>query len=112
MDQFMLMLPGLVLVALIVWLVVKAFMGLMGRGGGAGRDRVCTQCGTRGPSRSVTRGSFAIEIVLWLLFIIPGLIYSIWRVSTRTTACAACGATSLVPPDSPAGRRMLGSDGG
>lgn len=68
---------------------------------------VCGRCGHRGDTRTVTRGSILIEIVLWLAFLIPGLIYSIWRLTTRQVACGACGATELVPETSPRGRELL-----
>ncbi len=55
----------------------------------------------------MTSGSIAIEIVLWLAFLIPGLIYSIWRLTTRRDACAACGSAELVPENSPRGRELL-----
>ena len=68
---------------------------------------VCGRCGHRGETRSVTRGSILIEIVLWLAFLVPGLIYSIWRLTTRQQACSACGAAELVPETSPRGRELL-----
>ena len=68
---------------------------------------VCTTCGHCGPTVQRTKGSFAIELILWLCFLIPGLIYSVWRLSTRGAACAKCGSSTLVPADSPVGQRML-----
>lgn len=70
------------------------------------KQMICTACGTAGKTRSVTRGSLLIELILWICFILPGLIYSIWRLTTRATACGACGSTALVPVDSPAGKRL------
>lgn len=67
---------------------------------------VCPACGTTGQPKQVTRGHLLIEIILWLFFIIPGLIYSIWRLSTRYGACPACGAAGMIPVDSPNGRRL------
>lgn len=67
--------------------------------------RYCTTCGTEARAKPTTRGSLAIEIVLWFLLIVPGLIYSLWRLSTRRPVCPACGGTALVPPDTPAARR-------
>jgi hypothetical protein len=43
---------------------------------------ICQDCGAQGTPKSHTRGSILIELVLWLLFIIPGLLYSLWRLST------------------------------
>jgi hypothetical protein len=66
-----------------------------------GANRYCKACGTTAPSRTRTRGSFVMEIVLWICFIVPGLIYSIWRLTTRQEVCSACGSTGLIPTDSP-----------
>lgn len=74
---------------------------------GKGASLVCITCGHHGPTKPQTRGSFAIELVLWLLFIVPGLLYSLWRLSTRRHVCSACGGATLVPPDTPAGRKLL-----
>lgn len=67
---------------------------------------VCAQCGHHGPTRRETPGSILVELVLWLCFLIPGLIYSLWRVSARRSVCAVCGAATLVPENSPVGRRL------
>lgn len=61
----------------------------------------CSACGHEGPTKQITKGSTAIELVLWLLFLVPGLIYSIWRHNSRTAGCEVCGATTLIPPNSP-----------
>ena len=68
------------------------------------KDTICADCGTVGQPKSVTRGSFLIEIVLWLCFLVPGLIYSLWRLTTRRKACRACGGTTLLPLDTPGGK--------
>lgn len=64
-------------------------------------QRWCPNCGTTGAPVSVTRGSILIEIVLWLCFLVPGLIYSIWRLTTRYKACPSCSAPNMIPLDSP-----------
>lgn len=68
---------------------------------------VCATCGHYGPPKSAVRGSLALEIVLWLFLLLPGLIYSMWRVASRHKSCAECGAVTLVTPGSPVGKRML-----
>ena len=72
-----------------------------------GKPLVCTTCGHHASPKTATRGSFLIELVLWLMFLVPGLIYSLWRLSTRQQQCVACGGTALVPPDTPAGKKLL-----
>jgi len=68
---------------------------------------VCTSCGTCAEPKTATKGSIFIEIILWCCFLVPGVIYSIWRLTTRHRACRACGANTLVPVDSPVGKKML-----
>ena len=67
---------------------------------------LCSQCGTAGDTKTQTKGSILIEIVLWCCFLIPGLIYSVWRLSSRGTVCGACGGASLIPANSPVGRQL------
>jgi hypothetical protein len=38
---------------------------------------------------------------LWLAFILPGLVYSVWRHNKRHDACPKCGSAALIPADSP-----------
>ena len=91
-----------VLLGVIVFLVWRAF----GAAAPRGEARLCTSCGHQGPTKMHTKGSFGIELVLWLLMIVPGLIYSLWRLSSRHPVCAACGAATLVPVDSPVARKF------
>ena len=66
----------------------------------------CLKCGHVGEPASRTPGSMAVEVVLWLCFLLPGLVYSLWRLSARRPVCACCGALDLVPVDSPNGRAL------
>jgi hypothetical protein len=91
----------LALLGALAWFIFRVFVPAKGK------PMVCTHCGHLGPAQQVTKGSAGIELVLWLLFLLPGLIYSLWRLSTRTVGCEECGATALVPPTSPVGRRMV-----
>ena len=68
---------------------------------------VCTSCGYVGEPRSITKGSIWIELVLWLCFLLPGLIYSVWRLSSRHEGCPTCGHTTLIPADSPIGQKFI-----
>jgi len=67
---------------------------------------ICPNCGTTGLPKTFTKGSILMELCLWLLFLIPGLIYSLWRISSRYKGCRQCGATNLVPLDSPRGKQL------
>jgi len=68
---------------------------------------ICTQCGTTGKTKSFTRGSTGAEIILWLFFLVPGLIYSMWRLSSRSEVCASCSSQNVVPVHSPVGRELM-----
>lgn len=70
------------------------------------KELICTQCGSIGKGKTVTRGNLLIEILAYFFMIIPGLIYSIWRLTTRYTACSVCGNQTLVPVDSPMGKKL------
>lgn len=72
---------------------------------------VCTSCGSVGKPRTVVPGSFLIEIVLWLFFLLPGLCYTVWRLSAKHKACPACGGKAMVPTGSPVGRQLLAKQG-
>lgn len=76
-------------------------------------NKICTVCGRIDQPERRKRGSFALEIILWLCYIVPGLIYTVWRLSTKYDACSSCGATSLVELNSPVGQKLkrdLGSE--
>lgn len=70
-------------------------------------ELICTTCGHIGRAETITKGSFVIELALWLCFIVPGLIYGIWRLSSRTKGCAKCGGQHVIPVDSPVGRKLV-----
>ena len=57
----------------------------------------CPRCGFDGYTRTVTPGSFGMELFLWLLFLLPGLIYGIWRLAARYQACPKCGEKNWIP---------------
>lgn len=67
----------------------------------------CTSCGAVGGSKRHVPGSILIEIVLWLCFLIPGLIYTIWRYSASKRACKVCSMPTLIPAVSPLAQKML-----
>jgi hypothetical protein len=71
------------------------------------KKQICKACGHMGKLVRKTRGNLLIEIVLWICFIVPGLIYTIWRCSTRYDVCKGCNATELVLVDSPVGQKLV-----
>lgn len=66
------------------------------------KPRHCMTCGTEAIPANNSKGSIGLEIILWILFIIPGVIYGVWRRSSDNPSCAACGSKTLVPIESPA----------
>lgn len=73
------------------------------------RAKFCPNCGLVGRPKAVTKGSFLVEVALWIFFLVPGIIYSLWRLSSRYDACPSCRAPNMIPTDSPRARMALGS---
>jgi len=71
---------------------------------------VCRVCDYAGPVRIETPGSFLIEVVLWIFFIVPGVIYSLWRHASRREVCRNCGSRMMIPPGSPELQRYFAPD--
>lgn len=96
------------------------------------KSSICTQCGYFGQPAKLTKGSIIIEIILWApliglffissffpalggaiaifgswIIIIPALIYSIWRLSSKYKACPECKHPSMIPANSPKGRKLI-----
>jgi hypothetical protein len=69
---------------------------------------VCKNCGWSGAKgKKQVRGSLFFELILWLFLIVPGVIYSIWRLTTKETVCPTCGKPELIPATSPMGKELL-----
>src|SRR5438270_8102302 len=68
----------------------------------------CRHCGTVAKPQKRTRGWFALELLLWLLFIVPGLCYTLWRVTSRVNVCRQCGSEDIIPADSPVAVDTIG----
>lgn len=56
----------------------------------------CPNCKYEGPGKYHTPGSSSVELVLWLFFIIPGLIYGTWRGSNRKWICPRCDFQNVI----------------
>ena len=70
-------------------------------------ELVCTACGHVGSSKTITKGHFALEVILWLCFLVPGFIYSVWRHTSRYEACPVCGNSNLLPKTAPMAQKFL-----
>lgn len=67
---------------------------------------ICTICGYTGTSNMKNKGNGLIELILWLFFLIPGIIYSIWRRSDKQSSCLKCGNKSMIPANTPIGQKL------
>lgn len=73
---------------------------------------ICERCGEQGKPKRRTKGSMVIEIILWLCFLLPGLIYSAWRLNSRQNVCSQCGSEDVIPVNSPKGKKLAEEMGG
>lgn len=67
---------------------------------------VCMRCEETSVPETPAKGSLALEVLLWLFAILPGLVYSVWRRTGRTPSCPVCGSEELVPAHVPKGERI------
>lgn len=71
------------------------------------KDIACTICRYTGKTQHVVKGNLVIEIVLWLMFLIPGVIYSIWRSFSSYDGCPVCKNKNVIPLESTMGQLIL-----
>ena len=71
------------------------------------QEMMCTRCLTVAAPKKQVRGSFVMELAAWCLLLIPGIIYSFWRLTTKQLVCPACGSAELIPPSSPRATELL-----
>lgn len=98
-----------IIVAAIFFLLYLAIKGLFGGNGKVTElgAMICQNCGSRGQPKKIIKGSIFIELILWLCLIIPGLIYSIWRLTTRQDGCPSCGQPGMINVTTPHGRLLV-----
>lgn len=68
--------------------------------------RLCATCGSVARPWNHTPGSIGIELLLWLCFLLPGVLYSIWRLASRKPACPHCLSHDLLPIDTPRAQHL------
>ena len=69
---------------------------------------VCTVCQSSfGSPKTVTPGSPTVELLLYGLLFIPGLMYSSYRLANRRKVCPKCDAPEFVGTDTPRGVAIL-----
>lgn len=70
-------------------------------------EMVCRQCESVGTPEKEMPGNLAFGCALFFFFVVPGILYSIWRLTNKTNVCQFCGSEDLVPKHSPAGERII-----
>lgn len=70
-------------------------------------NKFCKSCGYSGSTKRFMPGSIIIEIVMWCAFLIPGIIYTLWRHSAEVKVCGKCGSKEVIPLDSPIAQEYL-----
>jgi hypothetical protein len=68
---------------------------------------ICKSCGTVSNGKNTIKGLFLIELFLWCCFLLPGLIYTTWRLCTRKRVCRACGGADIIPVETPYGQTLV-----
>jgi putative nucleotidyltransferase with HDIG domain len=68
---------------------------------------LCTSCAYVGKTKTIIKGNINTEIILWFFFLIPGLIYSIWRFRSRHEVCPICDQATIIPADSPKAKQFV-----
>jgi hypothetical protein len=57
---------------------------------------LCTACGRIDTPDTRVAGSDVLELVLWALLVVPGLVYCGWRHAQRSRICPHCGSAALM----------------
>jgi hypothetical protein len=69
-------------------------------------NKICKNCGFRG--EPLKKGSGWIEFLLYFVYFIPGIFYSVWRREENgRVKCPSCGSCSMIPTSSPTGRELF-----
>lgn len=71
------------------------------------KEYICKNCGFVGKPKKQAQGNIIIEIILWFLLIIPGLVYSFWRILTKQPVCPKCKSLDIIPVDTPQGQTLF-----
>lgn len=93
----------------VFYLIFRSFKSVFGGSGkvSATGSMICPDCGSRGEPKQIARGSTVIELFLWLCFIVPGIFYSLWRLSGKQPGCPSCGQTGMIKVSSPRGQQLI-----
>lgn len=79
---------------------------------------LCKDCGHQGDRISITPSSFAVELLVWVgaviltilvhwVFLIGGILFTLWRVTSSYKGCEKCKSKNVIPLDSPMAHAIL-----
>ena len=74
------------------------------------KRQFCRDCETVAKPKKRTPGSLWLELFLWIFLIVPGFIYSLWRLSGRHPVCRACGSRRIIPTSTPQAARAIAAE--
>lgn len=61
------------------------------------REIHCTQCKYEGKAKTIHKGSVVLQLFLFLCGIVPGVIYTIWRMTAgKYSGCPDCKGANVV----------------
>jgi ssDNA-binding Zn-finger/Zn-ribbon topoisomerase 1 len=72
-----------------------------------GNVAVCKNCEEIGQVKDILPGSGWVELALFLLIFVPGVIYSVWRRKGTKQVCSACGSDQLVAAKTRLGKQII-----
>ena len=69
---------------------------------------ICKNCGNISNPKNRNKGSILVCIVLFLFFIIPGVIYLLWMLSNPIKICKECnGVNTVLGIETPVGKKLV-----
>jgi hypothetical protein len=69
-------------------------------------SKICSNCGSLNSDTTKEDGSTLITIILLICYIIPGIIYFLWRGSTKRIICKNCKNSTIIDAKTPLGKEM------
>jgi hypothetical protein len=67
---------------------------------------ICASCGHIDFPQAKKAGSSLVEITLWLIFLVPGLVYNSWRNANKHLVCCKCGSQEVIELSTPRGGKL------
>jgi hypothetical protein len=69
---------------------------------------LCNNCHYLGIAKLKRRGNFFVNWILMLLFVVPGIVYALWRIcSPRLQSCPQCLSLNTIPAKSLAAKKVV-----